>query len=105
MPYSLGRDGKIAALLWANPLRSPPSKNYNNKILWVSREPQVPGSDLQIRAQRMNGSRPLGAPVDRRVMGGPGPSIINPPGAGCWRVRLRWSGRTDTIDLRYAANH
>jgi hypothetical protein len=104
MAYSLGRAGKIAALLWANPLLSPPSTNYNNKILWVSREPQVPGSDLQISAQRMNGSRTLGAPVARRVIGGPGPSIINLPAAGCWRLRLRWSGRTDTIDLRYVAN-
>jgi len=104
MAYSLGRGVKIAALLWANPLLSPPSKNYNNKILWVSREPPVPGSDLQISAQRMSGSRPLGAPVARRVIGGPGPSIINLPSAGCWRFRLRWSGRTDTIDLRYVAN-
>jgi len=37
-------------------------------------------------------------------MGGPGPSIINLPVAGCWRFRLRWSGRTDTIDLRFVAN-
>ena len=104
MPYSVGRDGKIAALLWANPLLSPPSKNHNNKILWVSRESTVPGSDLEISAQRMIGSKPFGAPVARRVMGGPGPSIINLPSAGCWRFRLRWSGRTDTIDLRYVAN-
>lgn len=104
MAYSLGRAGKIAALLWANPLLSPPAKTHNNKILWVSREPQVPGSDLLISAQRMNGSRPLGAPVARRVIGGPGPSIINLPVAGCWRLRLQWSGRSDTIDLRYVAN-
>jgi hypothetical protein len=104
MPYSRGRGGKIAALLWANPLLSPPSKNHSNKILWVSRESTVPGSDLQISAQRMSGSRPLGAPVGRRVIGGPGPSIINLPAAGCWRLRLQWSGRTDTIDLRYVAN-
>jgi hypothetical protein len=104
MAYSLGRAGKIAALLFANPLRSPPSKAYNNKILWVSRQPSVPGSELQISAQRTTGSRPIGAPVSRRVMGGPGPSIINLPVAGCWRFRLRWSGRTDTIDLRFVAN-
>jgi hypothetical protein len=104
MAYSLGRAGKIAALLWANPLLSPPSRTYNNKILWVSHESAVPGSDLQISAQRMTGSRALGAPVSRRVMGGPGPSIINLPAAGCWRFRLRWSGRTDTIDLRYVAS-
>jgi len=104
MAYSLGRDGKIAALLWGNPLLSPPAKTHRNKILWVSREPAVAGSDLQISAQRLNGSSPLGAPVARRVTGGPGPSIINLPAAGCWRLRLQWSGRTDTIDLRYSAN-
>jgi hypothetical protein len=104
MPYSLGSAGKIAALLWANPLLAPPSKNYNNKILWVSHQSALPGSDLQISAQRMIGSKPLGAPVARRVMGGPGPSIIDLPAAGCWRFRLRWSGRADTIDLRYVAN-
>ena len=82
----------------------PPAKTHSNKILWVSREPQVPGSDVQISAQRMSGSRLLGAEVARRVMGGPGPSIINLPAAGLLAPGLRWSGRTDTIDLRYVAN-
>lgn len=62
MACSLGRGRKIAALLWANPLLWPPAKTHNNKIPWVSREPQVPGSDLQISAQRMNGSRSRSAP-------------------------------------------
>jgi hypothetical protein len=101
---SAARDGGTAAGLGSSRLLSPPSKKYNNKILWASHESTVPGSDLQISAQRMIGSRPLGAPVSRRVMGGPGPSIIDLPVAGCWRLRLRRSGRTDTIDLRYVAD-
>jgi hypothetical protein len=103
MPYVLGRARKIAAILWADPLRSPPAKDHNNKILWVSRAPAVPGSALRISAQRMTGSTPVGAPATRDVMGSPGPSIINLPSAGCWRLTLRWSGRVDTLDLRYVA--
>jgi hypothetical protein len=49
----------------------------------------------------MNGSTLVGAPVTRKVFGGPGPSIINLPSAGCWRLTLRWSGRSDSLDLQY----
>jgi hypothetical protein len=103
MPYVLGKSAKIAAILFGNPLQSPPAEDHNNKILWVSHAPSVPGSDLRISAQRMAGPMPLGAPVARSVMGSPGPSIINLPSAGCWRLTLRWSGRVDTLDLRYIA--
>ena len=105
MPYRLGRAGRIAAILWADPLRSPPPQDHNNKILWVSHAPATPGSDLRISAQRMAGSTPIGRLVARSVMGGPGPSIINLPAAGCWRLTLRWSHTTDVLDLRYAPNH
>ena len=101
MPYVLGKDGKIAAIQWADPLVSPPSGRYNNKILWVTRRPSAPGSDLQISAQRLVGNTLVGRPVHRTVTGGPGPSIVNLPSAGCWQLRLRWSGRSDTLDLRY----
>jgi hypothetical protein len=104
MHYVLGRAAKIAALLFGDPLRSPPPKDHNNKILWVSHAPAVAGSDLRISAQRMAGSTPMGAPVTRSVMGSPGPSIINLPSAGCWRLTLRWSGRVDALDLRYVAS-
>jgi hypothetical protein len=103
MPYALGDAGRIAGILFGNPLTSPPRKGRNNKILWVSRVPAMTRSDLQIRAQRMTGSRPVGLPVKRIVDGGPGPSIIDLPFAGCWRLSLRWSGQADTIDLRYIA--
>lgn len=102
MPYELGRAGKIAAILWADPLRFPAPKDHNNKILWVSRTGlSAGGSALWIRAQQMSGTRTVGHPVTRVVAGGPGPSIINLPAAGCWRVSLAWSGRTDTLDLQY----
>jgi hypothetical protein len=100
MRYTLGESGRIAAILWGA-LNSPPAPNYNNKILWVSRVSLRPGSDLRIDAQRMNGTDRLGDPVHRSVMGGPGPSIINLPTAGCWRLTLHWSGWTDQLDLQY----
>ena len=52
----------------------------------------------------MIGSTKVGSPVGRKVIGGPGPSIINLLAAGCWRFTLRWSGQLDTLDLTYAAN-
>ena len=105
MPYELGRFGDIAALVFGFPLLSPPPRMHNNKILWVSRVTSQPGSDLRIAAQRMQGTHPLGEPVSRTVTGGPGPSIINLPASGCWRLTLRWSGRVDSLDLDYVANH
>jgi hypothetical protein len=63
----------------------------------------MPGSDLRISAQRIAGATPVGARVLRRVMGGPGPSIIDLLAAGCWRLTLRWSRAVDTLDLRYVA--
>jgi hypothetical protein len=103
MPYVLGKDGRIAAIQFANPLVSPPSARYNNKILWVSRRPYVAaaGTDLQISAEKLVGNAPVGPLVRRTVTGGPGPSIIDLPSAGCWQLKLRWSGRSDTLDLRY----
>jgi hypothetical protein len=96
-----GASGRIVAILFGYPLHAPPARNRNNKILWAARLPTDPGSDLRIRAQRMVGSRAVGAAVARRVRGGPGPSIVDLPSAGCWRLTLRWSGRVDSLDLAY----
>jgi hypothetical protein len=101
LPHVVGRSGEIAALVFGYPLRSPPAKD-SNKILWVSRRDVKPLSDLRIHAQRMDGRRRVGRPVTRVVVGGPGPSGINLPAPGCWRLTLRWSGRTDELDLQYA---
>jgi hypothetical protein len=101
MAHVVGDSGRIAALVFGEPLQSPPGKARNNKILWVSRKDTVSMSDLRIRAQRMRGIELIGNPVARKVAGGPGPSIIDLPGSGCWRLTLTWSGRTDTLDLRY----
>jgi hypothetical protein len=108
MPYALGKSGNIVAILWAphNALVSPPLKDRNNKILWVARAPLPVDkvTTFYIRAQRMVGTHDMGTPVSRIVRGGPGPSIINLPAAGCWRLALHWAGHSDSLDVRYAPN-
>jgi hypothetical protein len=97
-----GRSGSIMAILFAQPLVAPPAKTHNNKILWVARVGTQTPSNLRIGAQRMVGVHNVGGPVSRVVSGGPGPSIINLPAAGCWRLALHWAGHSDTLDVRYA---
>ena len=92
------------AILWADPLLSPPPTTHNDKILWVSRHASTPGSALTISAQRVVDSGAVGPIVSPSVPDGPGPSIINLPAPGCWHLILRWSGRTDTLDVRYMLN-
>lgn len=97
--HSVGVAGEIAGILFGYPFTAPPRPDTNNKILWVAR--YVDGSDLVISAQRMDGADPVGWPVERIVPGGPGPSVIDMPEVGCWRLTLSWAGRTDRIDLDY----
>jgi hypothetical protein len=99
--HVLGAHGRIVAILFGYPLHSPPLPRRNNKILWAARLPTTPGSDLFVDARKMVGSRPVGPVVVRRIRGGPGPSIVDLPAPGCWRLTLRWSGRVDTLDLAY----
>jgi hypothetical protein len=101
MPYVLGTRGDIVAILWGNPdyLRVPPRTEPRNKILWVSRLGVRPGASLLIHATLNGGSRS----ATRIVTGGPGPSLINLPAAGCWTFSLSWSGHHDQLSLRYLA--
>ena len=103
IPHVLGRSGRIGAILFGYPLRSPTASDRNNKILWVSRTlPGTPAA-LWIRAQRMEGGATVGKPVGRVLRGGPGPSIVDMPSPGCWRLTLSWSGRRDTLDLAWGS--
>ena len=101
VPYVLGRSGRIVGILFGYPLRSPPASGRANKILWVSRAPVKTPTALWIRAQRMRGSRPIGAPTTHVVRNGPGPSYLDVPEPGCWRLTLSWAGRADALDLVY----
>jgi hypothetical protein len=103
--HVVGHSGQIAAIVFGYPLRSPPAEGRNNKILWVSRTWPKKPAPLWIRAQRMDGTRAIGAPVRHIVPGGPGPSIVDVPQAGCWRLTLTWSGRRDSLDLAYGVGN
>jgi hypothetical protein len=103
VPYALGRSARIVAILFGYPLRSPIAPHRTNKILWVPRTRATTQTALWIHAQRMAGAKPVGAPIEHVVRGGPGPSYVNVPHPGCWRLTLSWAGRTDSLDLAYSA--
>jgi hypothetical protein len=98
IPHVMGSRGDIVAVLFAYPTRAWPREGDGSKILWVSRVPQQPMNPLKIDAY-LDGSR---QPVHREVAGGPGPSLMKLPEPGCWRLRLSWSGHSDTIELKVA---
>jgi hypothetical protein len=102
VPYVLGRSARIVAILFGYPLRSPLAPHRSNKILWVARTPATTQTALWIHAQRMAGAKPVGAPIEHLVRDGPGPSYVNVPQPGCWRLTLSWAGRTDSLDLAYS---
>ncbi|HET6529888.1 MAG TPA: hypothetical protein VFH03_04625, partial [Actinoplanes sp.] len=97
IPHVMSRGGDILGVLFGGELNAPPAAGRNNKILWVARVPGRPGESLEITAIRDGTSEP----VRRTVAGRPGPSIVDLPAAGCWRLALTWSGHTDTMDLVY----
>lgn len=97
VPYVQGARGDIVGVLFGQPLTSPPpGGGRHNKILWVARVGGI--GPLKIAAHLMGSD----IAVVRRVDGGPGPSIINLPAAGCWRLDLSWSDFSDRVYLRYA---
>lgn len=98
MPYVLGDHGDIVAILWAehDPLVVPTAPDRNNKILWVGRVASE--GSLQIRARLLGSDRT----ATRTVDGGPGPSIIDLPAAGCWSLDLTWGKQHDHLQLEYA---
>lgn len=99
--HEVGHRGAIGAVLWNKPLNSPPAQHSNNKILWVPRHFSKSVAPLWIKMQKMDGTQFIGAPVRRIIPTGPGPSLVDAPSAGCWRLTLTWSGRSDTLDLKY----
>ncbi|MCZ7437028.1 hypothetical protein O7598_11540 [Micromonospora sp. WMMC241] len=104
MPHVFGDRGEIVAILFGHPLTVSRSEGPTNKILWVGRpasaSPDPAASTTLVITATLDGS---GTRVTREVAGGPGPSIVDLPAAGCWHLRLAWSGRVDTMDLGYAA--
>jgi hypothetical protein len=92
MPSVLADDGQIIAIVFGDPLSSPPAEDHANKILWVVREDAGP---LTIRATRAPGEEPTVVEVET------GPSYVDLPGTGCWHLDLSWPGHQDSLNLRY----
>ena len=97
VPHVFSERGDIIAVLFSHPLTASTDPEVTNKILWVSRVPQQPMRPLTIEAV-LDGTT---TSVAREIDGGPGPSSVNLPTAGCWRLTLNWSGHSDAITLRF----
>lgn len=93
-PHVLSQDGDLVAILFGGTLHAPPSAEVNNKILWVTREPLA--GPLRIAAVRDGTTKHV-----RRELGGAGPSIVDLPEPGCWRLDVRLTGYRTSIDLAY----
>jgi hypothetical protein len=106
IPYVLGARGDILGVIFGYPLTAPLGPDRANKILWNANPaadgPSPAPDDVAPEALRIEARLAGTAEVVRReVPGGPGPSIIDLPRAGCWRLTLTWANHTDTLDLRY----
>jgi hypothetical protein len=93
MPHVLGSGGHIAAIIFGDPLYSPPDADRANKVLWVPRETPLTYTRLAITAT--NGDRTVHRKVDL------GPSYVDLPAPGCWQLSLSWKGHKDTLALKY----
>jgi hypothetical protein len=95
VPHVMSAKGEMVAILFGGTLYSPPSKDVNNKILWVTR-PSPNSGPLHIDAAL------AGTDIHaRRSLGAPGPSYVDLPQPGCWHLTLRWGKHVDTMDLEY----
>ena len=96
--HMTGSKGDIVGVLFGD-LHAPTLPGQGNKILWVARVAGGPGDpNLKIHAT-LNGSD---LAVDRVVSGGPGPSTVDVPRAGCWTFTLSWSGHQEQVAVRYS---
>ena len=99
VPFVRSRSGNVVAILFGGRLWSPPRGDVSNKVLWVWR--QMPGGatgDVTMTAQLVGTSKVVTTELPRPE----GPSTVDLPLPGCWRITLRSPGGTDTIDLDYA---
>jgi hypothetical protein len=97
VPFVRSRSGNVVAILFGGQLRSPPRKD--NKILWVWR--QMPGGatgDVRMTAQLVGTDTVVTTGLPRPE----GPSAVDLPAPGCWRITLHSPRRADTLDLDYA---
>jgi hypothetical protein len=99
IPFVRSRSGDVVAILFGQQLWSPPRQDVSNKVLWVWRA--VPGGatgDVTMTARLAGTDRVVTTGLPRPE----GPSTVDLPTAGCWRITLNSPRGTDTIDLDYA---
>jgi len=100
--YVIAAQGDVIGFLFADPLAAPPGRTaYNNKILWIVRQPRQ-GSALVLDGTLAGSGSHVH--VEQPADSGPGeiyPSIIDVPVPGCWHFTLAWAGHTDDVDLLY----
>jgi hypothetical protein len=97
VPHVFSEHGDLLAVLFEYPPAASTDPQDGTKILWVSRLPQEPMQPLVIEAT-LTGTTTI---LTREVPGGPGPSSIQLPTAGCWRLALSWSGHQDRMMLQF----
>jgi hypothetical protein len=97
VPHVFGEHGDLLAVLFEYPPASSADPQDGTKILWVSRLPQEPMQPLVVEATLAGTT----TTVTREVPGGPGPSSMQLPGPGCWRLALSWSGHQDHMNLQF----
>jgi hypothetical protein len=98
-PYQLSTDGEMAAVVFANPLLAPADPERANKILWVAEQTPAFTDTLVIDGTREGDG--LQHSVD--IGSAPGPSYVDMPAPGCWRLTLTWGTHSDTINLLWSS--
>lgn len=98
-PFAYTASGNMVAIVFANPLVSPPEPGQNNKILWVTKKVPTGANDFFITGH-LEGSDQT---ATIHLGASPGPSIVDMPAPGCWRLDLTWGTLKDSINLRWAA--
>jgi hypothetical protein len=108
VPHVTSRDARLIAALFSYPLTAAADLSVENKVLWIP-GPQPPdrpssgdpssGSTYDVGMSLEGTLTGSSLRVSRLLPGGPGPSLVTFPQAGCWNLTLRWSGHTDTVVL------
>jgi hypothetical protein len=96
MPFVTSASGNVVGILFGDPLSSPPRPDIANKVLWVWHDLPADTTTLHASA-RLNGTGPV---VTTGLPSPLGPSYVDLPAPGCWRLSLTWAGGSDTIDLQ-----
>lgn len=92
-PHATSAGGNLVAIVWGE-LSAPPAEDHSNKILWVYRG-GAPG-DMHVTAHLEGSDRVVTKEIPV------GPSIVDMPAAGCWRMDLTIGGSIhDEINLRW----